>query len=73
MTHLKTAQQINAPHLGYAKIGGGISSAPIPTEPTMCSRAPSGSWEFHIWKADAKKGDKCLCGKLDYSKSYSCK
>ncbi len=70
MTHLKTAQQINAGQFGHFQGGGGMSSAPIPTEPSVCSRAPSGAWEFHIWKSDAKPGDRCLCGKLDYKKAY---
>lgn len=67
MNYPKTAEQINSQQVGSFKIGGGQISSPIPTEPQICSRAPSGSWEFHVWKANAKKDDKCFCGKMKYN------
>lgn len=60
--------------LNKIKDMGGMSSVTLPPiESLACSRAPSGSWEFHVWNQGAKPGDKCQCGKLDYSKSYNCK
>mgnify|MGYP001568122347 CR=1 FL=1 len=65
MNHPKTAAQINAEHFGHWD--NSLSSRKIiSVEPSMCGSAPSGSWEFHIWKAGAKQGDKCQCGKYEY-------
>lgn len=31
-----------------------------------CSGFPSGNTWFHVWKKDAKEGDRCLCGNSIY-------
>ncbi len=39
------------------KIMGGVG------DPVKCAVFPSGNVSFHVWKQNAKPGEKCLCGR----------
>lgn len=63
----KTANQLNAPFVGQYEWREGMVERPTPPPPTLeCCAMTNFSW--HVWRADAKDGDACQCGKLKLTK-----